>query len=94
MIRAVGDRVQVSGPMTLDGATRLLADGIAALAAPGTIFDLGEVTTVDSSGLAVVFGWIRAGQGKGSVVRVANAPRDLLSLAEVYGVAELLPVSG
>ncbi|MBL8489229.1 MAG: NTP-binding protein, partial [Rhodocyclaceae bacterium] len=31
---------------------------------------------------------------KGSVVRVANAPRDLLSLAEVYGVAELLPVSG
>ena len=94
MIRAAGGRVQVSGPMTLAGATRLLAEGSAALAAPATIFDLAEVTSVDSSGLAVVFGWVRAGKGKGADVRVSNAPRDLLSLAEVYGVAELLPVSG
>lgn len=94
MIRAAGDRVEVSGPMTLDGATRLLAEGTAALSTPATVFDLGAVTTVDSSCLAVVFGWVRAGKGRSSVVRVANAPRDLISLAEVYGVAELLPVSG
>lgn len=80
--------------MTLDGATRLLAEGTAALAAPACFFDLAEVTGVDSSGLAVVFGWVRAGKGKGADVRVLNAPRDLLSLAEVYGVAELLPVAG
>ncbi|MBL8488464.1 MAG: STAS domain-containing protein [Rhodocyclaceae bacterium] len=94
MIRAAGDRVQVSGPMTLDGATGLLADGAAALSTPATVFDLAEVTNVDSSSLAVVFGWVRAGRDRGAEVRVANVPRDLLSLAEVYGVSELLPVSG
>lgn len=78
--------------MTLPGATELLAAGNAALTNPETVFDLAAVTEVDSSCIAVVFGWLREAQRLGKTVRIAHAPKDLLSLAEVYGVTELLPL--
>ena len=54
-------------------------------------FDLAAVTDMDSSCLAVIFGWMRAARDAGKVVRLLNPPRNLLSLAEVYGVSDLLP---
>ncbi len=94
MIRVVDDRVEVSGPVTLAVATGLLAEGVAAMAAHAAsvaAFDLAGVTEVDSSGLAVAFGWMRAAQASGKSVRLANLPQNFLSLAAVYGVADLLP---
>ena len=80
--------------MTLAGASGLLAEGVAALAdGVTTVFDLARVGEVDSSGLAVVFAWLRAATARGGSIRVINAPKNLVSLAEVYGVADLLPVA-
>lgn len=91
MIRIAGDRVEVSGPMTMSGAAVLLAEGEAAIAANASAFDLAAVTEMDSSCLAVVFGWMRAAKAAGKSLRLLNPPQNLLSLAAVYGVAELLP---
>jgi phospholipid transport system transporter-binding protein len=93
MIVVDGDRLAVQVPMTLASATALLKEGVAALDGADRVFDLAAVTDVDSSGLAVVFGWLRAAQAKGKTIRIANPPRNLLSLAEVYGVADLLPLA-
>ncbi len=93
MIRVDGDRREVSGAMTLVGAAELLAAGSDALAAEETIFDLAAVTEVDSSSLAVIFGWLRAAQRQEKRLRIVNPPQDMLSLAEVYGVKELLPLA-
>ncbi len=93
MIQRSGDRLEVSGAMTLDEATALLAQGAAALSGERSVFDLSGVTGVDSSGLAVVFGWMRAARAQGGTMAIANAPKNLLSLAEVYGVADLLPLA-
>ena len=93
MIRANGDCLEVESPMTLATATGLLEAGVAALGTGEKVFDLSKVDAVDSSGLAVVFGWLRAAEARGSKIRVVNAPKNLMSLAEVYGVAELLPVA-
>ena len=60
MIRITDDCVEVSGPMTLADATALLAAGEAAIAGNASKFDLAAVTEMDSSGLAVVFGWTLA----------------------------------
>ena len=49
------------------------------------------VTEMDSSCLAVIFGWVRAARKAGKTVQLLNPPRNLLSLAEVYGVSDLLP---
>ncbi len=91
MIRVAGDCAEVSGPMTLSGATALLAEGEAAIAANASAFDLAAVTEMDSSCLAVVFGWTRAAKAAGKPLRLLNLPQNLLSLAAVYGVADLLP---
>lgn len=91
MIRLAGDCVEVSGPMTMAGAAILLAEGEAAIAENALVFDLAAVTDMDSSCLAVIFGWMRAARDAGKAVRLLNPPRNLLSLAEVYGVSDLLP---
>ena len=91
MIRDAGDRFEVSVPMTLANASGLLAAGKAMLGQGDKPFDLGAVEEVDSSGLAVVFGWLRAATRQGAKVRLVNPPADLLSLAKLYGVSEFLP---
>jgi phospholipid transport system transporter-binding protein len=70
-----------------------MKQGTEAIAASEPVFDLAAVSDVDSSGLAVVFAWVRAAQARGRSIRIANPPQNLLSLAEVYGVAELLPLA-
>jgi phospholipid transport system transporter-binding protein len=77
--------------MTMSGATALLAEGEAAIASNASAFDLAAVTEMDSSCLAVVFGWMRAAKAGGKSLRLLNPPENLLSLAAVYGVADLLP---
>lgn len=91
MIRVSADRVEVSGPMTMAVARALLAEGETAIVSNPAIFDLASVTEMDSSCLAVVFGWMRAARAAGKSMRVLNPPPNLLSLATVYGVADLLP---
>jgi len=92
MINDAGDCLQVSGAMTLRDATSLLAEGNAALKNAETVFDLANVDAVDSSAIAVIFGWLREAHEQGKTVRIVHPPQDLLSLADVYGVSELLPL--
>ena len=93
MIVSTGERRAVSGAMTLASAAELLATGSASLGEGETVFDLAAVTEVDSASIAVIFGWLRAAKAGQQRLRIVNAPQDLLSLAEVYGVKELLPLA-
>lgn len=86
-------RLLVSGNMTMETASALLAAGSAEFADAIPLFDLSGVDAVDSSGLAVLFGWQRAALAQGKVLRLASPPHNLISLAAVYGVADLLPLS-
>ena len=79
--------------MVLNLASALLAEGGQALGAGETVFDLAAVTEVDSASLAVIFGWLRLAQSQGKRLRIEHPPAEMLSLAEVYGVAELLPLA-
>ena len=92
MISEAGDRLEVSGAMKLGDAAKLLADGNAALKNAETVFDLAKVEAVDSSAIAVIFGWMRTAREQGKSVRIAHPPQELLSLADVYGVSELIPL--
>jgi phospholipid transport system transporter-binding protein len=94
MIHIADDRIQVSGPVTVAVAAKVLAEGESALSAgklPAVVFDFSGVTSVDSSLLAVVFGWMRAAKLNGKSIRLTNLPPSFLSLAAVYDVADLLP---
>ena len=79
--------------MTLATAKALLDEGSALMTGDIGAFDLAKVEDVDSSALAVIFGWLREAQRLGKTVRVEHLPASLASLAEVYGVSDLLPVA-
>jgi len=91
-IREDGDRMVVSGSLTIPQAARLLESGAQLAGSRDTLFDLAEVEQIDSSGIAVVLGWLRAARAADRALRVANAPESLRSIARLYGVEELLPL--
>lgn len=86
--------IEIGGALTLDGATAVLQDGRNALAAGAgdAVFDLSRVGAVDSSGLAVVFAWLREAHAAGRKLTFTRPPQQLLSLAAVYGVRDMLPL--
>ena len=93
MIETAPGRLIVTAPLVMDNARKLLAAGCSALQAGEQVIDLGRVTEADSSALAVMLGWLRAAESLRSTVKFANIPAGVRSLAELYGVTELLPLA-
>ena len=91
IIREAG-RLIVTAPLVMDNARSLLEAGRAALLVGEQVIDLGQVGEADSSALAVMLGWMRAASLSRSTVKFANIPAGVRSLAELYGVTELLPL--
>jgi phospholipid transport system transporter-binding protein len=90
-----GNRIEIGGALTLDSASVALQTGRDALArlpaGADAVFDLGQVAAVDSAGLALVFAWLRDAQAAQRKLTFVHLPQQLLSLAAVYGVGDLLP---
>lgn len=93
MIEQTGDLLRVTAPMVVGNARALLEAGRARLGAGDNVVDLAAVAEADSSALTVVFAWLRSAQARGSRLRIVNPPASMLSLAELYGVAEFLPLA-
>ena len=91
MIRREGNRVVVEGPVTLDTVPALAPALEEHLAAGDATVDLGKVTEVDSSAVALVLEWRRLAESRKLALRLENAPAALQNLAKLYGVLELLP---
>jgi len=91
MIRREGERLLVSGPVTVANVAALLEEARAPLAEGVRSVDLGEVTELDSSLLALLLAWMREARARGRTLTFSRLPSDLGTLAQLYGVAELLP---
>jgi phospholipid transport system transporter-binding protein len=97
MIEQADDRLRVTVPMIIVNARALLEAGRGLLPsgknAGLTLLDLAAVSEVDSSALSVVFAWLRTAGERGVDLRLAHPPANLISLATLYGVSELLPLA-
>jgi phospholipid transport system transporter-binding protein len=91
MIRRDGDRLIIAGPVTLANVAQLVEEAKTPLAEGVSAVDLGEVTDLDSSLLAVLIDWLREAKAQGRTLTYARLPEDLRTLAQLYGMAELLP---
>ena len=69
MIVQDGDRLRLSGDLTLSTVSGLLDAGRAGVAAGDCIVDLADVGRVDSAALALLFAWLRAARAAGIPVR-------------------------
>ena len=90
MIACDGGRCTLQGPVNLDHAVALLEQGNGLFTAPQVTLDLAAVTEVDSAALSLLLEWRREAGRNGRTIRYLNLPANLRSLAELYGVAELL----
>ncbi len=52
--------------------------------------DFSGVTDVDSAAVALLLDWRRVAMKRGKTLLFVNLPANLLALAELYGVAEIL----
>ncbi len=93
MIRREGDRMVVSGALTLANVAAALGQGSAAIGEGVRTVDLGEVGELDSSALALLLAWLREAKRRNGDLVFSNLPQGLTTIARLYGVAELLPGS-
>ena len=93
MIQRDGDRMVVSGPLTLANVAAALGEGKDAIGAGARRVDLGGVGELDSSALALLLAWLREAKRRGTDLAFTNLPQGLTTIARLYGVADLLPAA-
>lgn len=81
----------VSGPLTIETVPALFATGLQHLTSEDMLVDFSGVDAVDSAAVSLLLGWLRAAQRSQHTLSVTGLPEGLLSLAQLYGVSELLP---
>ena len=81
---------------TLDfsNAKALLQEGLTAVSNGEETFDLAGLKHVDSASVSVMLAWQRVALMSGRKLRFLNVPAGLVSLADLYGVTELLDLVG
>ena len=83
-------RWSVGGPLTVDSAGDvLMASQDVALPRTGVV-TLADVRAVDSAGVAVLLSWRRRADAEGTKLTFVDVPPNLIALAELYGVEDLL----
>lgn len=95
MIEQQEGGLRVIAPMIIANARRQLeaGRGILRTRASALEVDLSEVVEVDSSALSVLLAWLRTAGERGTSLRIAHPPANLISLAALYGIVELLPLA-
>ena len=93
MIEQSGDRLVLKGSITFNDAVQWRDSVLAALDRDGLTIDLAGVAEADSAALSLLFEWQREARARGFGLAYANLPASIVSLAEVYGVSELISSS-
>lgn len=91
MIERQGNRLMVSGAMTMQTVNALLAEVAPMLVDADLQMDLGQVTEVDSAAISLLFEWLRQAHHRKVGMTFTNIPDTLASLASLYGVDDLIP---
>ncbi|MBT8116801.1 MAG: STAS domain-containing protein [Gammaproteobacteria bacterium] len=86
-----GDRWLLSGELDFETVPSLLAhEGAHMQRGSGIYVDFAKVTRVDSAGLALMIEWLRESERKGLVITYDNVPPQLLSIARLCGLEDIL----
>lgn len=80
----------VSGAMTFAEANELAIAVPQCFDCHSLMIDLAQVERVDSSALGVLLEWMRQAAKSNCQLHFVNPPRSLHTLADLYGVSELI----
>jgi phospholipid transport system transporter-binding protein len=82
---------RIDGAVTVDSIGGLLRELQPHLSSGVDVLDFSAVETADSAALALVFSAMRYAQQAGHTLSLVGLPTSFATLAELYGVSELLP---
>ncbi|MGH8754647.1 MAG: STAS domain-containing protein [Burkholderiales bacterium] len=94
MIVRDGSRLRVQGAINMGNVKSLLEVGLQQLNPELKEIDFSGLEEVDSSAISMVLEWLRVSQSRHLQLSVVNIPDNMKSLASLYGVLELIPISG
>ncbi len=93
-ITAAGEALALEGALSFETLPGVLAQSAVYEARadlpPSLTIDFAGITAVDSSAVALLLEWRRQAQRRGKTLTFVNLPANLLALAKLYGVAELI----
>ena len=81
----------VRGPVTLDTVQSVLEEGERLFSGTEVLVDLAGVTEADSSAVSLLLEWSRRAAARGQRIAFRGMGSSLRTLAELYGVAGLIP---
>jgi len=76
--------------ITNQNAALIVEAGQAAIGGGDLVIDFSAVVRCDTAAVACVLAWIRLAQSSGKKLVLVALPKDLLSLAKLYGVETLI----
>jgi len=89
-MRREGQTLLLENDLTLEHASRLLTQGSDEIANGARVVDFAHAGKVDSSALSLMLAWRRRALAAGRTIEFRNVPDSLISLANLYGVGELI----
>ena len=93
MIHRVGNQLVLQGPVTIDNVVEIAQQGAALFDGNDLIVDLANVTEVDSTIVSLLLEWLRNARNQNHRLQFTHVPQNLSSLIQLYGIAELIPLS-
>ncbi len=91
---ADGARWTCEGALTFDNVTEVHAATLALPLPSAGVVDLAGLVRADSSALALLLSLLRRAQGERQPLCFERVPDELLALARVYGIDELVAPAG
>jgi len=93
VIKAEDDKLLIEGEVSFATIPKLRIIGCEFIVKhQNVVFDLKEVTTKDISGLALLTAWTRFSKEIGKTIHFINLPTQLLDMAKLNGLKDLLPI--
>lgn len=89
-IAQVDNRWNISGDIVIGAVPALLEASKALSITDNATVDFANVTDVDTSTISLIFEWKRRAQKENQAIKFVNLPANLTTLAQLYGVAEII----
>jgi phospholipid transport system transporter-binding protein len=89
-----GAPVNIPSRLTIETAAALFKAKLLPVNDTPLVIDLGNIEVVDSAAVSLLLVWLREAQRDHIKLCFANTPKNLLSLARLYGVVDILPLCG
>ena len=85
-----GNRWEVSGDVEIDNANALLLESNALTISHDTVVDFAKVTEIDTGAISLILEWKRRAIAENKQLKFVNLSPNLVSLTQLYGVADLI----